>query len=91
LFLFQVELTEEAIKLSIADTDAADGKKKKKKVVKKKKKEEEKKELKKPEITTWLRNMVTEHFLTQKSVVQARPWIQSFDRELQRHEQPRAF
>ena len=37
----KVELTEEAIKLSIQDTDAVDGKKKKKKIVKKKKKEEE--------------------------------------------------
>ena len=50
----KVELTEEAIKLSIQDTDAVDGKKKKKKIVKKKKKEEEK-----PEITTWLRNMAS--------------------------------
>ena len=42
------------------DTDAIDGKKKKKKIVKKKKStKEEKKEIKKPEITTWLRNMVS--------------------------------
>ena len=55
----KVELTEEAIKLSIQDTDAVDGKKKKKKIVKKKKKEEEKQQPKKPEITTWLRNMAS--------------------------------
>ena len=54
----KVELTEEAIKLSIQENDAADGKKKKKKIVKKKKKGDDKKEVKKPEITTWLRNMV---------------------------------
>jgi hypothetical protein len=53
-------LTEEAIKLSIQDTDATDGKKKKKKIVKKKKSEkEEKKEIKAPEITSGLRNMVS--------------------------------
>ena len=53
-------MTEEAIKLSIQDTDATDGKKKKKKIVKKKKDKEEKKEIKAPEITSGLRNMVSQ-------------------------------
>jgi hypothetical protein len=62
-------LTEEAIKLSIQDTDATDGKKKKKKIVKKKKEKEEKKEVKAPEITSGLRNMVSQIYLKTNAVI----------------------
>ena len=55
-----VVLTEEAIVASLAaQPDEGDGgKKKKKKIVKKKKKKEEKKEIKKPELSSYLRSMV---------------------------------
>merc|ERR1712018_918209 len=56
-----VVLTEEAIVASLAaQPDEADCvKKKKKKIVKKKKKKEEKKEIKKPELSSYLRSMIT--------------------------------
>merc|ERR1712064_184250 len=55
-----VVLTEEAIVASLAaQPDEADGvKKKKKKIVKKKKKKEEKKEIKKPELSSYLRSLI---------------------------------
>ena len=56
-------LTEETIAASLAaQPDEVDTvKKKKKKIVKKKKKKEEKKEIKKPELSSYLRSMVKLH------------------------------
>ena len=54
----QLLLTEEQIKISIADEET-EPKKKKKKVVKKKKKKEEKKEVKKPELSSFLKSLVS--------------------------------
>lgn len=56
----RVVLTEEQIKVSIAEDE--EPKKKKKKVVKKKKKKEEKKEIKKPELSSFLKSLVGREF-----------------------------